>query len=649
MKYFFGLVHTNSNSALHTTIKQLKRIAKWQDYEFTPAITSSFFTAGYLGIPKRTQAAGDPNNIITSTLNTTLDKNEAIARYLNAFHGDFRLASLNTKQDSVVLAVSAFNPQTLFYAAMPDCAGAFIVSDNIALISALVPPKVDLTSIALWLSGRPDPNRSMFSNIQQVSQASFVVMSKSGGLHSQRFWDIDPDRSANNTPEEELQDELKHIIRQSISRSTINCSSRITSNSNSSILNLNSSNSNPEISAPYPNSINSGCAPGVVTNIEASTQNHPTVFTQLSGGMDSTTVSVLALQLSQQLGHESNFELHTVSHTYHNTESCDESLNIEAMLRRHNFTKSHFIELEKYTDMSFTDLYPTHFQNPGMVMSPKYLEEAELLKSYGAQVLLTGNGGDEMFWGHSLTYYDRLRKGDVRVIPEFVKAAKALKLPLSSSFRSVFLRPFLHYDIMPFLGLASRVSSLQKGVGKPPWLTDMATTLIHQADTRTNPFADRHAELAKFARYDGMFNTSTFNSMRSYQAVFDEFDLKVAHPLFTKALAEFSFAVPQKMHLSGKYPKLLLRKTMTKELPEQVCWNEQKTVFDQHFAKLVKQNSTSLRLLLQNTALADLGLVDNTRILNAFDNVVNQAVPSINVDLLYVILLQSWYQTHIEQ
>ena len=636
MNYFIGALNSDSNQFLQESIKQLQRRAKWAHYVFTPAIVSQHFNAVYLSkkasnpvdfslrsdssicrdetpniriFDKKnlaTHSAERPDshgieqkkgaiNLLQAQLES--DNDEDKTKCLNAIQGDFRLISCNSKRCSVLLAVSPFNPRTLFYAQLESSPASWIVSDNLELILVFLLPKVDKTSLALWLSGRPDPNRSMFSNIHQVPQACFVNLCSTGQINTKSFWDIDPNKQFNDTPVDELKEQLKEIINHNISRNIDDA---------------------PKCQA---------------------------VFTQMSGGLDSTTVSVLALKLAKQ----ENISLHTVSHTYPNTKSCDESTNIEAMLQQHSFANNHFIELEKYTHMSFTELYPTHIQNPGVVMSPKYYEEAMLLKSYDAKLLLTGNGGDEMFWGHSLTYYDRLRTGDIKVVSELIKAASALKLPLTSTLRSVFLRPFIKYDLMPFVRLANRVTALQKGIAKPSWLTAMAKGLVEQAGLRTNPFHDKHAELAKFARYDGMFNTSTFNSMRSYQAVFDEFNLSVAHPLFSKEIAEFSFAIPQKMHISGQYPKLFLRQTMNNDLPEKVCWNNQKTVFDQHFAKLVKQNRTTLRLLLQHDGLADLGLLDNKLILSVFDSVVNHQVPSINVDLLYAILVQAWYQTHIEK
>jgi asparagine synthetase B (glutamine-hydrolysing) len=134
--------------------------------------------------------------------------------------------------------------------------------------------------------------------------------------------------------------------------------------------------------------------------------------------------------------------------------------------------------------------------------------------------------------------------------------------------------------------------------------------------------------------------------MRSYQKVADEFGIEVRHPFFDQKIVEFSFAIPQKLLIQGVYPKWLLRQTMQNHLPASICWNKHKTVFDHHFANLIRNNKTELRKLLSHAGLQDLGLVNNKILLDAFDAVVDNPERSLNVDMLYAILTQLWFQTH---
>jgi asparagine synthetase B (glutamine-hydrolysing) len=539
-------------------------------------------------------------------LHASLSK--APVKTLSQMQGDFTLAQVNDSGKKLQLAVSPYNPQTLFYAKLPNFDNTFVISSSITVLLALVKGEACRLALASWLAGRPDPNRSMYKNIYQVPQASRVLLSINGEVKTEVFWDLG--RVANsyqNSSHEALTDKLTQLLKNSVK--------------------LN---------------VQSECLK-VAPEDKLSTTNK-TVFTQLSGGMDSTSVSALAYTTMDA----PKLNLHSISHTYRRTESCNEIDNINEMLNKYSFAQAHFIELDKYTDYTFDQLYPTHAQSPGMVMSPKYYEEAAILKSNNAKVLLTGNGGDEMFWGHSLAYYDRVKKADISVLPEVIRGARELNLPILQTLKSVFIRPILDYDILPLLNWGNKHKAKQgMSFARPSWLTADAKQLINEAEEFINPYANSGSERAKLARYEGLRFTSTFNSMRSYQAVFDEYDLQVQHPFFTKEIAEFSFAVDQSKHISGKFPKLLLRQAMNDYLPEAVCWNTHKTVFDQHFAKLVQQNQDSIRKLISHDGLEQLGLLDTKTLLSAFDTLVKSEKPSLNVDLLYAILVQSWYQTHI--
>lgn len=542
-----------------------------------------------------------------------------LALALNELPNDFTFSfkcSYHDNPNALVLAVSPFNANTLFYAQHPKLANTLYVSSNINYLLNLVSPIACATSLALWLAGRPDPNRSMYKNIHQVGQGHFVSHSfkndKKLYTNVVKFYDIKPSNKDTSMCGSEASQALRELLSQSVAQAL---------------------------------------SPAEAASNQQITEQ--SVFTQLSGGMDSTSVSALAYsQLSN-----SNTPLHSVSHTYVNTKSCDETNNIQAMIARYPFAQSHFIELDKYTQLSFAELYPTHPQSPGMVLSPKYFEEAKLLKAHSASIMLTGNGGDEMCWGHSFAYYDRAKQGDLGVFLEVARSAKTLGLSPWRVVRSAILGPMLHYDIMPMLkaGEQRRQQVLfTRSLHIPPWLTSKSEGAVREEQVKKfaqNPFVDEKGNtpygLAKYARYEGLFYTSTFNSMRSYQAVFEQFNLSLRHPFFNKDVANFSFAVNQHEHISGEYPKLLLRKAMSDALPSEVCWNTHKTVFDQHFAKLVQQNAHSLRKLLSHPGLESMGLVSNTKLLQTFDALVNSPEPSLNVDLLYAILVQSWYQTHI--
>jgi len=515
--------------------------------------------------------------------------------YLAHVKGNFTFVLWDNDKNIIRAVVSPFNAKTLFYTVFN---GVFYIASDAKVLSNI--PGITITpnknAISQWLAGRPDPNISMFNEIHQIPQGHELVWDN-GTITLKQFWDIDTNNLIEYSNSNEYQEHFYDLLTRSVS-------SRV------------------------PAFIDKDTLP---------------FATQMSGGMDSTSVTAIANTLSKQ----SNATLHTLSHSYKNTQSCDEMTNITDMISTLGLQHSHFIELDKFDGISFGELYPTDFDSPGIVLSPKYHEELTLLQGLGVSTLLTGNGGDEVCWGHSSSYRSRLYKGELGVIPEVVKACGELNEPVVSSLVNLFVKPLVPHSLQNLLRLARGRSRLLKSdTPVPNWLTDEAKDCI-ASSVIVNPY-DGVFEPAKHARYHSLKTTSTFNSMRSYQKVADHYGVDVKHPFFDVDVVAFSFAIPEKLLIQGSYPKWLLRKTMEKHLPESVVWNKHKTVFDHHFANLVRSNQKELTTLLSHTGLQELGVLNNAVLLAEFDELVNNPARHLNVDMLYAILTQLWFQTHFD-
>ena len=489
--------------------------------------------------------------------------------------------------------LDAFNASSLHYSIIDN---ALYIASDAKVLSNICGSAISVNkhAVSQWLAGRPDPNISMFTNISRLPLGNLLTF-KNKSVSLTKFWDID----ANNKVSYRSNDAYQSHFFELLSNSVANC-----------------------------------------LNVESIDNAHP-VFSQMSGGMDSTSITALANIEAAK----ASINLHTLSHSYKNTKSCDEMSNINDMISKLNLQHSHFIELDKFNDISFGELYPTDFDNPGIVLSPKYHEELTLMQSLHAKVLLTGNGGDEVCWGHSASYRSRLYKGEFGVINEVIKACDDLGEPVAKSLINLFVKPLIPQtmsNLVKFVMNKPLLTDMDNE--RPAWLSEQAIELLNN-NIIVNPF-NKTFEPAKFARYHGLKTTSTYNSMRSYQKVANGYGVDVMHPFFDSDVVEFSFAIPEKMLIQGSYPKWLLRNTMQDYLPESVVWNKHKVVFDHHFANLVRSNHKEIRALLTHEGLQDLGLLNNSVLLTAFDEIVNDNSKHLHVDMLYAILTQSWYQTH---
>jgi len=519
--------------------------------------------------------------------------------------GSFCAILWDEDKQEVHAAIDAFSGRSLFYLQLEDT--LYLASDAKLLAQCTnTPLSINKMAISQWLAGRPDPTCAMFNEIPLIPAGHSLQFSSRGGVSIHKFWDIDPNFSIRYQDTDQYKAHFLDLLNNSVTN-------RLAAD--------NSSNH-------YSNSAANSAVNSAV--------NSATIFCQMSGGMDSTSITALAKQAMDKKSQP----LHTLSHRYANTKSCDESSNIADMISTLKLENQHFIELDQFEQITFAQLYPTDFDNPGVVLSPKYHQELQLMSSLGASVLLTGNGGDETCWGHSGSYRSRLFKGEIGVISEVINACDELGEPVVRSLYKLFI-PSTLQNLLKMLRNQPRL-----GYEQPKWLSKEAATLVKYANEHfSNPYSASFNP-ARHARYHGLKTTSTYNSMRSYQKVASLYGIDVRHPFFDTDIVEFSFAVPEKMLIQGIYPKWLLRQTMQEYLPASVCWNKTKTVFDHHFANLVRSNQHELRQLLSHTGLQDLGLINNSILLKEFDAVVNNSNSYLHVDMLYAILTQLWFQTH---
>ena len=497
--------------------------------------------------------------------------------------GDFAFVLWDARNASLLAACDGMNMRTLCY--MRTAGELCVASEGRQLRQhPQHRPRISERALAGWISGRPDPRVSMFDGIE-VLPPGHALHATAAGVEIRKFWDIDPARQIRYRRVEEYEDHLRALLRRAVS-------DRLRS-------------------------------PGEV------------VASQMSGGMDSTTVTALASQALR----DADRQLLVISHSYRSLPSCDETDRIKATLQHLGIGHSRFLAAEQHAGLDFRELYPPALESPGTVLSPRYLDEMALLKAAGATVLLTGSGGDEMCWGHSLTYSRRLLRRDLTVVPEVIRGCRELNMPVARTLRQLFINPLVPAWLRQALGRSRGAAPL------PEWVPEAAVRRLGLDQTSRAGSAPRFANPALQARYDALKWSSTINSVRSYGQAGAACGIDVRHPFFDTRLAEFSFAIPDELWIREGYPKWLLRRTMDGTLPHMVCWNRQKVIFDGFFAGLIRAQAANVRAILADTRLQDMGLLDTAKLLAAFDRVMAGS-QGFTVDLLYALMVQVWFQKY---
>ncbi len=483
--------------------------------------------------------------------------------------GDFAFVLWDAHTRTLVAARDGLGMATLCYRRLDD---RLLLASDIEQLARTGPTTPDSVTLAGWLSGWPDPHRSPFGEIE-VLPPGHALIADDRGLRVQQFWQVDP---AHRLHYDAVGDYAEHL------------------------------------------------AELLGRTVRDRLRGADQVACQMSGGLDSTSVTALAVEALPR-------QPLVISHTYAETAACDEQPLVKAMAEHLGLEQIHWIAAERHLDLPYEALYPPAMENPGVVRSPRYADECALIAEQGARVLLTGSGGDELTWGHALNYPHRLRQGDLGVVLEVARGCRAQGLPVLRTLGQLLVAPLLR-------GAAYDPA---RGRRLPDWIRreaidrlDLRAQLLHE---------DRigFANPAQEARYQALRRTATYNAVRSWEQVARRHGIEVRHPFFDTRLVEFSLAIPDDLWNREGYPKWLLRKAMQGRLPDAVRWNRKKVTFDDFFVKVIRRQPEPIRQLLAHPALADMGLLDTEALLAQYDDTIAGRRP-FNVDLLYALMTQAW-------
>lgn len=494
--------------------------------------------------------------------------------------GDYAFVIHDDRRQRIFAACDGMNMRTLYYRRRRH--GLCLASDAAQLLQLPdVTSTLNQQALGLWVYGHPDPALSMYADIERLRPGHSLTAS-ADGVRVRKFWDLEPGRRVRHRSIDGYAEELQALLQRAVQ-------DRL----------------RPATSA---------------------------AATQMSGGMDSTTITALANRSRAP----DEQPLTVLSHRYTEGTAQDESTTIDTVAAHLGLRDHRSVDVNTHLHLPYGELYPPHADSPGTVLSPRYHDDLRLTRDAGASVLLTGSGGDEMCWGHSLSYAQRLKRGDFTALTEVVRGSREHGLPLRQTLRGLFVTPLLPQR------LVARLRHRGSSPG-PAWI-DNATRQRLGLQEHIDHFSvqpDKNTDPVFAARYNALRWSSTIHSVRSHAMVGRAYGVEVSHPFFDRRVAEFSFAIPDDLWLREGQPKWLLRRAMQDKLPDSLLGSKQKVVFDGFFHELLKSRSDEVRRTLAHEALYDLKLANRDMLLSQFENAMAKRAP-FSVELLFALQLQSW-------
>lgn len=315
------------------------------------------------------------------------------------------------------------------------------------------------------------------------------------------------------------------------------------------------------------------------------------VFSELSGGFDSSAIVLTADQILRAKN-ESPYSLQTVSCVYEESKSADEHTFIRAVEERRT-VETHLIHEKDQritlglNNPPFTGLLHTLHCFPG-----RYEAVSTLMGQYNARVLLTGRGGDHLFWsapqGETLVADELLRLNLVAAHRQCSIWSRAANIPYCEFLTTRVFRSALG-TVLP-----RRYFSEQPEL--PMWVHPRHRRTMLTLEADFDGFTNWRAAPSKRTQVfvvDRMFRMLGSGFGEEYPQIF------VSHPYSHRPLVEACLGMPISQFLRSGQTRSLMRRALRDLLPHKTANRVSKGLLDETIARALRREWSDIPNLLQ--------------------------------------------------
>lgn len=310
------------------------------------------------------------------------------------------------------------------------------------------------------------------------------------------------------------------------------------------------------------------------------------VFAELSGGLDSSTIVLMADHVLRKQN-RATADLQTTSCVYEQSESCDETRFIQAVEERRQIRTHVVHEPDQEITLGLDDPQFTGPPNPLDCFPGRYPTVAKQMKSSGAGVLLTGCGGDHLFWSEAdgaPLVADLISQG--RILKAH-SACRMWSVAGTASYYELLLRRALP------LVLESRSTGdfVYKRPTFPAWLHAKFRQKIPAIAPSFNScvgWSPAPSKRAQVAFIEHLFRTVGSGVLQSYRGIY------VSHPYTHRPLVEFCLGTPVSQFLRNGETRSLMRRAFRGLLPPKTMKRVSKGLLDETIARALQRDRSCI-------------------------------------------------------
>jgi asparagine synthase (glutamine-hydrolysing) len=357
-------------------------------------------------------------------------------------------------------------------------------------------------------------------------------------------------------------------------------------------------------------------------------------WSQLSGGLDSSSVVSIAEWLARH-GEVPQGLAGTVTYVDRQGTAADERQYSDVITGHWRVRNETIVDPPLWYDQR----YPLpHLDEPRIdfMLYPRELQLCDVVSASAGHVLLTGQGSDEFLSGNMFFFADWIARG------RFGAAVREM-VRRSSIGRVSFWDLAYRNAITPLMPAPIRRRFGPEVTHVPPWMTP--------AVVRRFGLRDRAIEMTLYAgpignkyRHAVVRSLDTVSRTIGYAVLEDKLDVR--HPFLYRPLVEFALTLPPDLVVRPYARKWVLREAVRGIVPEAVRTRIGKGSANERYAWSLTAQRQLFEPLIQQSMLADLGVVSAARLRAAFDRAPRQPgrIDDPHSALQGVLAIEAWLQ-----
>jgi asparagine synthase (glutamine-hydrolysing) len=328
------------------------------------------------------------------------------------------------------------------------------------------------------------------------------------------------------------------------------------------------------------------------------------VWTELSGGLDSSTVACFAARRGAKA-------LEAISLTYNRYAKADESKWMQLIL---DHCPMPWTKVDGDNILPFCELPDRFCAEPGLPMLDWgwHRSREKLVMKAGAAAVLTGQGGDFVLFGLGTEPY---------YLADLVRTLKLRRLYSElANWRSADRQKRSMLFWLANYGVSPLIRYMRDPPRRPgkcptmsPWIESHYAEKMALQERVGRIFSGDYRSVEQCWFIDTL--SKICGRIANLNQLPESFEFR--HPLLDRPLAEFMLALPSDQKFNPEMNRFLQRRALKSLLPEPLRLRYDKTTFDQPFYEGLRKGKAWTNLLTIAPRIAERGIVDGARWIEA--------------------------------